>query len=118
MTFVKPILSRPASAERYLVCRGYTGPGREWDGFHWREKMMVPSATTEKKAGSLQYAPLGELMDSFDRDMMQLNIDTCRSIINCMNNKKDSLERGDGASPYKKNCLDLKNYEAAWKLLR
>ena len=86
--FVKPILSRPASAERYLVYHGYTGPGMGWDGFIWRNQMMVPSAIShEKKTSAQKYAPLEELMDSFDLEMLQLNIDTCSSIINYLYSK-------------------------------
>mmetsp|Transcript_26345 Transcript_26345/g.56561 ORF Transcript_26345/g.56561 Transcript_26345/m.56561 type:complete len:586 (+) Transcript_26345:176-1933(+) len=120
MTFVKPILSRPASAERYLVCRGYTGPGTEWDGFIWREQMMVsPAISHEKKAGAQTYTPLDDLMDAFDLDMMQLNVDTCRSIINFLNDKRESVEQGEGTYAYKKqkNSLDIKSYEATWQLI-
>mmetsp|Transcript_27091 Transcript_27091/g.65109 ORF Transcript_27091/g.65109 Transcript_27091/m.65109 type:complete len:571 (+) Transcript_27091:218-1930(+) len=120
MTFVKPILSRPASAERYLVCQGYNCPGVEWDGFVWSEKMITPpKASGETKACTQNYTPLDDLMDSFDLDMVQLNIDTCRSIINYLHAKKESIEEGDNAAAYEnqKQYINIREYEATWRLL-
>ena len=106
MTFVKPISSRPASAERYLVCCGYAGPGEGWDGLIWREQMMSHSPEPRARESS----PLEAFMDSFDREMLQLNLSACRSIVNYLDEKKDSVERGDNLSDCKtqKYCLDPK----------
>jgi len=115
MTFVKPILSRPASAERYLVCQGYTGPGIGWDGFTWREQMMVNS--DGKKRSVQSYGTLEKLMDSFDLQMLQLNIDTCSSIIEYLRNKSAEQEGNDTPLYQKPNhYLDLDMYAAAWQL--
>ena len=72
VAFVKPVLSRPASAERYLVCYGYEGTSVEFEGCKWRDQML---ATTD---GVLyrKHNPLETLMDSFDQDMLRLNIAT------------------------------------------
>mmetsp|Transcript_31173 Transcript_31173/g.65969 ORF Transcript_31173/g.65969 Transcript_31173/m.65969 type:complete len:624 (+) Transcript_31173:91-1962(+) len=116
ITFVKPILSRPASAERYLVCHGYTGPRTGWDGFLWREQLMTQCATKGKETDEREYAPLEELMDSFDSDMLQLNIDTCDAIITYLRNKSEEHDNGHPGEWKREHCVDLREYEAAWQL--
>ena len=106
MTFVKPVLSRPASAERYLVCQGYVCD-KEFDGMKWRDKML---SNDVEEATARTYPPLEKFMDSFDRDMIRLNIDTCASIINYLNAK----ERGDVLP--KRPHLDLRRYVKDWLL--
>ncbi|KAL3772138.1 hypothetical protein ACHAW5_000193 [Stephanodiscus triporus] len=108
MTFAKPISSRPASAERYLAM---PAPGEGWDGLIWREQMMTHSPEPRARESS----PLEELMDSFDREMLQLNINACRSIVNYLDEKKESVERGDNSSDRKtqRYCLDSKVFEEA-----
>lgn len=58
------------------------------------------------------------LMDSFDRKMLQLNIDTCQSIVNYLNEKKDCVELGDNSYTYEtqRGCIDINSYEEAWDL--
>ncbi|KAL3772143.1 hypothetical protein ACHAW5_000198 [Stephanodiscus triporus] len=60
-------------------------------------------------------SPLEELMDSFDKEMLQLNINACRSIVNYLDKKKESVERGDNSSDRKtqRYCLDPKVFEEA-----
>ena len=113
---VKPISSRPASAERYLVCRGYACPDAEWSGFMWREEMIAVS--NENKAPPDQkYAKLEEMMDVFDREMLELNIKTCRDIINYLDEKRDCIMGGKSTSDGKeKQLIDLTLYEEAWQL--
>lgn len=115
ITFVKPIVSRPASAERYLVCHGYAGCEKGWDGLRWRERMMLNPE--EQKDSAQSNGLLEELMDSFGLQMLQLNIDTCNSIIEYLRNKSAG-QAVDCTSLYQKpnRCLDLNMYEEAWQL--
>jgi len=57
-------------------------------------------------------------MDSFDRQVLQLNIDTCRSIVKCLNKMKGSVELGDTSSSHKtqRDCVHRTRYEEAWDL--
>ena len=114
MTFVKPVLSRPASAERYLVCRGFVGIGNEWDGLVWRDTMM--QVRTESSAQA--YPSLDQFMSSFDLEMAQLNIDNCRSIINYLEEKRRWVELGNEMYSFegRRSCLDSMAYESVWKL--
>ncbi|KAL9188223.1 hypothetical protein ACHAXT_006601 [Thalassiosira profunda] len=117
LTFVKPVLSRPASAERYLVCLGYAGPTTGWDGFLWRERMVDTSQLSDDTTNDGRDR-LEELMDSFDIGMLRLNIDTCGSIIEYMDAKRELVHQGHGATALmrREHHLDLQEYEAAWQL--
>lgn len=90
MTFVKPLSSRPASAERYLVCCGYDGIDSNWDGLAWKEQQMNVSTSLEcegnNSAPSLDYAA-----NEFDLDMLKLNAESCRSIIDYLHQRRDSV---------------------------
>lgn len=90
MTFVKPLSSRPASAERYLVCCGYDGSDTDWDGVAWKQQQMEVSTSLEcegnKSAPSLDYAA-----NAFDLDMLKLNAESCRSIIDYLHQRRDSV---------------------------
>lgn len=90
MTFVKPLSSRPASAERYLVCCGYDGIDSNWDGLAWKQQQMNVSTSLEcegnNSAPSLDYAA-----NAFDLDMLKLNAESCRSIIDYLHQRRDSV---------------------------
>ena len=112
---VKPISSRPASAERYLVCCGYACPDAEYSGFMWREEMIAVS--NENKAPPDQkYAKLEKMMDVFDREMLELNIKTCRDIINYLDEKRDCVIGGASSDGKRRHLIELKLYEKAWQL--
>lgn len=120
MTFVKPILSRPASAERYLVCAGYCGneSGMDWDGLAWRDQML--SDYQGNICAQKNCTQFDEFVDSYDRSMLQLNIDSCHSIMNYLDEKKNAAICGDGsASVYKKwkQYIDPAKYEFEWQLV-
>lgn len=106
MAFVKPVLSRPASAERYLICYGYEGTGAKFEGSKWRDQMLATMDGTLYR----KHTPLETLMDSFDQEMLMLNIDTCKSIIEYLEVK----ERGEVL--HSRSNLDTRVYESAWKL--
>ena len=118
ITFMKPISSRPASAERYLVCGGYAGAKHGWDGLRWREQLIHSQKLTQVSRKVIDTLPIEALMDSFDRKMLQLNIYSCRSIVNYLNEKKDRFELGDNSYTYEtqRECIDINSYEEAWDL--
>ena len=116
MTFLKPISSRPASAERYLVCCGYVGPGPGWDGLAWRERMMLEESPESRGPAREEYSSLESLMDSFDGEMAKLNLDACRSIVNYLDDKKRSVEGEEVAWNSHRYSLNPRQYEEAWQL--
>jgi len=117
LTFVKPVLSRPASAERYLVCRGYTGQTSEWNGLKWRDQMIAGDAAG-REAVDDKDTQLEELMNKFDKEILKLNINTCQSIINYLHEKRDAVMTNDDSPTYgnQEHSLNLKAYEEAWQL--
>ncbi|KAL7515854.1 hypothetical protein ACHAWX_000924 [Stephanocyclus meneghinianus] len=122
VTFVKPILSRPASAERYLVCCGYDGQGEGWNGVIWKQEMMNEmQCSYEAEKVSVQrhdnYSNLNTLMHSFDIQMLQLNIDACRSILDHLNERSLAAQKGDVSAVHQQKIgIDLQKYERLWQL--
>ena len=91
MAFVKPASSRPASAERYLVCCGYDGAGSSWDGLAWKQRQIDITSTSTLEDLVYDYAPLDNLANEFDLDMLKLNVDNCRSIVDYLQQKRDAI---------------------------
>ena len=92
MTFVKPTSSRPASAERYLVCCGYNGVGSGWDGLAWKQHQMdMTTSSTILPNNEVVYdcTPLDNLANEFDIDMLKLNVESCRSIVDYLRKKSE-----------------------------
>lgn len=98
MQVLKPISSRPASAERYVVCHGFQGNEADWTGPGWMNRMflansgLLPSSptTTNTIVGLLptnQKQRLHQYLDEFDRDMLRLNLKTCFAILSYLETK-------------------------------
>jgi cap1 methyltransferase len=103
ITAIKPISSRPASAERYLVATGFYGHDSsipDWDGPKWCSEMflcsnnMIHRIINTVYAGHMPpdndrnkdwiepiFAPLYEYLDTFDRNMLTLNLKACFAIL-------------------------------------
>ena len=79
--------------------------------------LMVPQAISHEMKASA--TSLYDLMDSFDLDMLQLNVESCRSIINYLDDKRIATEQEDDETygfKKRKHFIDVKQYEAAWLL--
>ena len=60
---------------------------------------------------------LEELMNKFDTEMLQLNINTCTSIINYLHEKRDAATNDDSPTyGNQEHSLNLEAYEEAWQL--
>eukprot|EP00984_Skeletonema_dohrnii_P000590 scaffold189_cov124-Skeletonema_dohrnii-CCMP3373.AAC.11 len=90
ITFVKPTSSRPASAERYLVCCGYDGVGSRWDGLAWKQHQM-DITSTELQNKVYDCTPLDNLANEFDLDMLKLNVESCGKIVEYLQEKRDAV---------------------------
>lgn len=79
LIILKPITSRPASAERYLVALNFDGLDSSFDIISWRDEIVYsdrePFHINDK---------LSNYLDQIDCDMLHLNIQTCSSIIDCL----------------------------------
>ena len=90
---MKPISSRPASAERYVVCQGYHGHPSHWSGQRWCNDLYLSRPCTimnyatsdinyiEKETQLLRY------LDEFDRDMYLLNLKASFAILSYIERK-------------------------------
>ena len=138
---LKPVLSRPASAERYLVCMSFSGVEPSWDGGAWIDDIVQstrvsgkPSKGTNAGKKGIDACPvsLGIYLDKFDADIARLNIKACSKILSYLESKAVSVETGgldDGSeegggreeeaneavAPYQ-TIVDMLAYKHAWQL--
>lgn len=123
---VKPISSRPASAERYVVCSGFKGNAPGWDGRRWCDQMYLsrPCLLTDYSA-SVDYEHaelyLFRYLDDFDRDLGTLNLKACFAILSYLETKCMELTQ----APCDEEWVDLSQemhriniafYKIAWRL--
>ena len=111
---LKPISSRPASSERYVVCRGFHGVPDDWDGLLWRDSMLLGYPKL-----SLPSTDIGYFLDEFDRDLLSLNLKACFAILSCLEGKEAALSNGSllsiGGNPMHVP-VDIEMYMRSWKL--
>ena len=138
---IKPVSSRPASAERYVVFTGFAGAPSGWNACLWRDRILQQRCTgatraseSSNKTGSAVLGTLGSgerkrlarYLDGFDRDMLSLNLKACSSILTRMerkcggttggkssDKKLTSSKEGDPTTIF---SVDIDAYKKAWKL--
>ncbi|KAL7507297.1 hypothetical protein ACHAXN_004487 [Cyclotella atomus] len=121
MVLIKPIVSRPASAERYLVCLDFIGCDKIWDGLAWKNEMLgddmnIGNNDMNTSNDNLQ-SSINDILHSFDLQMLELNIESCRSIVNHLNERTSAAQNCELRSTFKqKNDIDLKLYGHSWQL--
>ena len=76
---IKPIASRPASTERYVVGFNFQGLTEDFDPCQWRDDMLSENYT-QKLDKSVCFE---QFLDRVDHDIASLNIRACSSIIEC-----------------------------------
>lgn len=123
---VKPISSRPASAERYVVCRGFHGLPPHWDGQQWMNRILLGRTTFcggDYDRQTQLKAFMGYL-DKFDHAMASLNLKTCFSILSFLENKclMINCPTYDGSEHNDDNeedapLIDIEAYKVAWRLI-
>jgi cap1 methyltransferase len=103
---VKPIASRPASAERYVVGLGFRQCGKwkdldtatELDAFVWRRDGLIMDQKViieEDVEDETKKRALYEWLDRFDCDIASLNIDACEKILHCLQIQQQRFLIGD-----------------------
>lgn len=123
MIALKPISSRPASAERYVVCAGFKGLPPGWDGPRWRNRMFLGESVS---VGSMTLDHddeettdhLYHYLDRFDCDMLNLNLKACFSILSYMESKLVVTTRTDADGVYlpERPFANVEAYKHAWRL--
>jgi cap1 methyltransferase len=112
LTVLKPISSRPASSERYVVCSGFHGLPHNWDGPRWRDRMFL--GVSEKVSSRID-----EFLDDIDRDLLTLNLKACFAILSCLEGKAAALLAGnhDEQQWYPESpAVNIHLYKHAWGL--
>lgn len=119
LIILKPISSRPASAERYVVCKGYRGL-HDFDGTEWMNSVFLRRLTPQDK---LRYAEFDNKLDEFDKDLLQLNLKACFAILSLLDRKaaaqtswQISMQGGGAPWDSERPALNVEAYRQAWRL--
>lgn len=119
----KPITSRPASAERYVVLTGFRGCPPEWTGPQWQSLVFLGhpdggALTPLLQAPTVARELLDRYLDDFDRDMLRLNLQTCHDILSRLERKANNDRTTKGDDHRSENTSQLVGaYRSAWDLL-
>lgn len=124
MIALKPISSRPASAERYVVCTGFKGLPQGWDGLRWRNRILLGESISGGGSMKLDQDEekvtnyLHHYLDQFDCDLLNLNLKACFSILSYLESKMMVTRHTDADSVYlpERPFVNVESYKNAWKL--
>ncbi len=129
LTIVKPIVSRPASSERYLVCLKFsppTIPGKKqpWcDAQVWREGMIRLAnhdhrSNDNQEHGNSLNPELEEFLTRNNREMLALNMKSCSDIVRKLTIMTPDEVKGRIAeeAPHQLPQNDIESYRSLWKL--
>lgn len=109
----KPISSRPASAERYLVATGFLGMPANWNPLEWRDSVFLAWGFDRNNGNR----DLATFLDLFDHDMLHLNLTACFSILSYMETKQRGLESNQALLSYGDTYeVPVARYRRAWRL--
>lgn len=81
---LKPISSRPASSERYVICTGFRGVTHNWDGPQWMNSVLLGTPSNRDEN---HYFSLDRYLDEIDRDLFTLNLKACFAILSYLDRK-------------------------------
>ena len=110
----KPISSRPASAERYLIATGFHGTAPLWDPHEWRDSVFLGRAldTTVTAAQDVSL-----FLDLFDSHMLHLNLTACFSILSYLETKQREVDKDQMLSSCEERYeVPVERYRRAWRL--
>ena len=123
---LKPISSRPASTERYVVCVGFHGNSIGWTGQRWSSDLYLGRPCTISNYPSdidfgKKEAALWRYLDEFDRDLCALNLKANFAILtrmerNCLSLVEDRCVQADDNIDYEVTRVSIPLYRIAWRL--
>ena len=111
LQLIKPITSRPASAERYLVATGFLGLPAGWDGPTWMDAIFLGRL-------GLESPEVAYFLDSFDHEMLQLNLTACYAILSYLEHQVRDLENSQSILSIEEHYYEVPvhRYCRAWRL--
>jgi cap1 methyltransferase len=110
VTVLKPITSRPASAERYVVAEGYKGTTRI-DGPRWISQMLL--------ARPVDIIPqMCAYLDDKDEAMLTLNLKACCDILSHMHRMETRRDHEimEEEEEEDESSLSIFSFKAKWQL--
>jgi cap1 methyltransferase len=116
LVVLKPISSRPASSERYVVCTGFRGVAQDWDGPTWMNSVLLGMPPNRDET---YYLRLDSYLDNVDRDVFTLNLKACFAILSCLDSKTAATQvwnQENDAWYSEPPELDVNMYKHAWRL--
>jgi cap1 methyltransferase len=118
MVAVKPISSRPASAERYVVFSGFKGCPEGWSGPRWCDQMFLGRLDRQKddNDGTRRF---NQYLSTFDRDILSLNLKACCAVLDYLQAQLTNLAQTEGEPcqcEASNASLDVEAYRWAWNL--
>jgi len=118
MEMIKPVSSRPASSERYVVLSNFQGVPTNWEGGqNWINNVLI-SNCLQKDIGF--YSRVDNFLDQFDRDMLLLNLKACFAILSYLEKKTIAEESNENRNDmqFKKDHdqINIKMYKHGWQL--
>jgi hypothetical protein len=117
---LKPISSRPASAERYVVFSGYQKHPSWVGGLQWQSRVFRADSS-QSILNSEEAKRLGHYLDHFDRDMLKLNLESCFAILSHLERKLLRVSRAtdahfDTMHEDEQQRVNVAAYRIAWCL--
>ena len=118
MEFIKPVSSRPASSERYVVLSGFQGLPRDWEGGQsWINNVLIGNCLRED---SKFYSEMVISLDRFDRDMLLLNLKACFAILSRLERKIAAKELSNSIAKTEfreeRERINTNMYKHNWQL--
>ena len=117
LTIIKPILSRPASAERYVICLNYC-PSEDCnlDLKEWRDEVINQNIESKSNDSLERYVM------TKDRDILKLNIRACWAILSHMETRRDAAllqkENSLVAKAITQSIIDVHKYRQVWNITK
>jgi cap1 methyltransferase len=118
---LKPISSRPASAERYVIFCGFHGVESNWNGPRWRDRVFLGGTHVREFGLSSMSSStaISRYMSMMDRDMLALNLKACFAILSYLESKCQGMDAQGEYQHFESSnadCVDVEIYQIAWRL--
>jgi len=100
LEIIKPISSRPASSERYVLLEGFKGlPAHYEGGQNWISNVLIGKCLRRDLSF---YSRVDNYLDQVDHDMLVLNLKACFAILTTLRRRQNRKRN---------NCNDVKKEE-------
>lgn len=125
VVIVKPISSRPASAERYVCCCGFDGNPDCWDGQKWCNSMLLGynylvSGVSDAANHDILLRKFQLYFLQWDQNLLNLNLKACFAILTYLEDRLRRIQGGtetvDQFDNLETHRINISLYKYAWRL--